>query len=162
LTQLQDFLHANNAYFLLFKTALERVPTDDNKVVIRADKTHTVEHPRRFNAPTPDVVAIVMVGNDFGTRDIVIQKINNTLQHVAESRRSYDALQYPLIFWQGEDGYHFQIPQTSIRRQLRHRKKGYSNGLLCLPNYDTCWRGQSPTEVQGAFLVSSLLTCMRR
>jgi len=88
------------------------MPTDDYKVAIRADKTPTGEHRRRFNAPTLEEVAIVMVSNDFGTRDIVLQKRNNTLQHVAETHRSYDALQYLLIFWQGEDGYHFQIPQT--------------------------------------------------
>ena len=111
-TQLQHFLHPNNAYVALFKTALERLPTDDYKVVIRADKTPTGEHRCRFNAPTLGEVAIVMVGNDFGTRDIVLQKRNNTLQRVAETHSSYDALQYRLIFWQGEDDYHFQIPQT--------------------------------------------------
>ena len=109
-TQLQNFLHANNVYVPLFKTALERMPTV-YKVAIRADKTPTGERRRRFNAPTLEEVAIVMVSNDFGTRDIVLQKRNNTLQAVAETHRSYDALQYPLIFWQGEDGYHFQIPQ---------------------------------------------------
>jgi len=111
-TQLQHFLHANNVYVQLFKTALERMLTDDYKVVMRADKTPTGEYRRRFNAPTLDEVAIVMVGNDFGIRDIVLQKRNNTLHHVAETHRSYDVLQYPLIFWQGEDGYHFRIPQT--------------------------------------------------
>ena len=30
---------------------------------------------------------------------------------MAETRRSYDALQYLLIFWEGEDGYHFLIMQ---------------------------------------------------
>jgi hypothetical protein len=53
-----------------------------------------------------------MVGNDFGTRDIVLQKRNNTLQRVTETYRFYGALQYPFIFWRGEDSYHFQIPQT--------------------------------------------------
>ena len=67
-------------YVPLFKTALERMPTDDYKVAIRADKTPTGEHRRRFNAPTLEEVAIVMVSNDFGTRDIVLQKRNNSLQ----------------------------------------------------------------------------------
>jgi hypothetical protein len=111
-TQLQRVLHANNTYVALFKAALERMPTGDYKVVTRVDKTPTGEHRRRFNAPTFDEVTIVMVGNDFCTRDIFLQKRNNTLQRVAETHKSYDALQYPLFFWQGEDGYHFQIPQT--------------------------------------------------
>jgi hypothetical protein len=51
-TQLQRFLHANKAYVPLFKTALERMPTDDYKVVVRADKIPTAEHRRRFNCPS--------------------------------------------------------------------------------------------------------------
>jgi hypothetical protein len=97
-TQLQDFLHANNAYVSLFKIALERMPTDDYKVVIRTDKTSTGEHQHRFNAATLGEITIFMIGNDFGTRDIVLQKRNNTLQRVDETHRYYDALQYPLIF----------------------------------------------------------------
>jgi hypothetical protein len=73
-TQLQHFLHRKNAYVPLFKNALERMATDDYKVVIRADKTPTGEYRRRFNAPTLDKIATVMFGNDFGTRDIVFQK----------------------------------------------------------------------------------------
>ena len=111
--ELQELLHANNAYLHIFKTALERMPTDEYKVVIRADKAPRHEHQRRFNVPTFDEVAIVMVGNEFDRRDIVLQKRNNLLQRVAETHRSYDALQYPLMFWQGEDGYSFGIPQTN-------------------------------------------------
>lgn len=45
----------------LFQTALERMPSDDHRIVIRADKTPVGEHARRFNAPTMDEVAIVIV-----------------------------------------------------------------------------------------------------
>jgi hypothetical protein len=31
------------------------------------------------------------------------------LQRIHETHRSYDALQYPLMFWKGDDGYHFNI-----------------------------------------------------
>jgi hypothetical protein len=100
-TQLQHFLHANNVYVPLLKTALKRMPTDDYKVVVRADKTPTREQLRRFNASALEEVANVMAGNEFCTRDIVLQEKNNILQRVAETHRSYDTLQYPLIFWQG-------------------------------------------------------------
>jgi hypothetical protein len=73
------------------------MPTDEYKVVIGADKTPTGEHRHRFNAPTLEI-AIVMFGNDFRTHDIVLQKRNNTPKRVAETHRSYNALQYPLIF----------------------------------------------------------------
>ena len=112
-TELQQMLHQHNAYVDIFKTALQRMPSDAYKVVIRADKKPAEEHARCFNAPTTDEVAIVIAGNEFDRRDIVLEKKNNNqLQRVAETHRSYDALQYPLIFCAGEDGYHFLIPRT--------------------------------------------------
>ena len=112
-TELQQMLHQHNTYVDILKTALQRMPSDAYKVVIRADKKPAGEHARRFNAPTTDEVAIVIAGNEFDRRDIVLEKKNNQLQRVAETHRSYDALQYPLIFWAGEDGYHFLIPRIN-------------------------------------------------
>jgi hypothetical protein len=58
-----------------------------------------------FNAPTTDEVTVIIFGNEFDRQDILLEKKNNQLQRVAETHTSYDALQYPLIFWAGEDGY---------------------------------------------------------
>ncbi|EFN61253.1 Uncharacterized ATP-dependent helicase YHR031C, partial [Camponotus floridanus] len=108
IVQLQQLLHAHNQLVQLFKTALEMMPSDDHKIVIRADKKPTGEHERRFNAPMLNE-AIVVVGENMESRDIVIQRRNGSkLQRISETHRSYDALQYPLIFCRGEDGYHFQ------------------------------------------------------
>ncbi|XP_071577140.1 uncharacterized protein [Temnothorax nylanderi] len=95
----------------IFKTALDRMPTDEYKVIIRADKRPVGEHERRFNAPTINEVAVVIVGNKYDRRDIIIHRRSEILQRISETHRSYDALQYPLIFWQGEDGYHLNIMQ---------------------------------------------------
>ncbi|XP_071576446.1 uncharacterized protein [Temnothorax nylanderi] len=119
---LQKFLHYHNSYVKLFKTALERMLTDNYQIVIKADKTPGGEHQRRFNAPTIDEVAIVIVGNEFDRRDIVLQKRNNKLQRVSETHRSYDALQYPIIFWQGNDGYYFGIPQIDPKTGIQERR----------------------------------------
>jgi len=112
ISELQNLLHKFNHLVKLFQTSLEQMPTDDYKVVIKADKTPSGEHERRFNAPTIDEVAIVMVGTEFDRRDIVICKRNKNLKRVSETHRSYDALQYPILFWKGEDGYHFNVMQT--------------------------------------------------
>lgn len=97
------------------------MPRDDYKVIIRADKTPVGQHKGRYNAPTMNEVAIVVVGDQCACRDIVIHRRNDKLERIAETHRSYDALQYPVIFWQGEDGYHFNIklknPITS--KQIR-------------------------------------------
>lgn len=38
---------------------------------------------------------------------------------MSETHRSYDALQYPIFFWQGEDGYHFSI-EVKVQLQLNN------------------------------------------
>jgi hypothetical protein len=108
-SQLQNLLHERNNLVRLFKTAIDLMPSDTHKIVIRADKTPTGEHVRRFNVPTIDDVAILMVGDQFQRRDIVLHRRNETLTKVFETHRCYDALQYPLIFWDGSDGYHFNV-----------------------------------------------------
>jgi hypothetical protein len=110
--ELQQMLYQHNNYVHIFKSALQRMTSDSYKVVINADKKPAGEHERRFNAPVTNEVAIVIAGNEFDRRDIVLEKRNNRLQRVAETHRSYDALQYPLIFWEGEDGYNFLIMQV--------------------------------------------------
>ncbi|GFY32140.1 helitron_like_N domain-containing protein [Trichonephila clavipes] len=92
------------------------MPADDYAVVIRADKRPVGQHERQFNAPTIDEVAIVIVGEEFESRDIILRRRSGDIQRVSESHRSYDGLQYPILFWRGDDGYHFNIkminPQT--------------------------------------------------
>jgi len=110
IAQLQPLLHEHNQLVTLFKTALEMMPSDDHKIVIRADKRPAGEHERRYNAPMLNEVAIVVVGENLESRDIVIRRRDGgNLRRIYETHRSYDALQYPLIFCRGEDGYHFLI-----------------------------------------------------
>ncbi|UYV67664.1 hypothetical protein LAZ67_5001520 [Cordylochernes scorpioides] len=90
----------------------KNVRADDMKVIIRADKTPTNEHERRFNAPMTPEVAAVIVGTEIARRDIVICRRDGTKQRVAETHRSYDALQYPILFPRGEDGYHLELYQV--------------------------------------------------
>ncbi|UYV80846.1 hypothetical protein LAZ67_19001950 [Cordylochernes scorpioides] len=107
----QRMLHQHNLLVQQFKTALENLPSDAYRVVVNADRTPPGQHPRRYNAPTADEVAVVLAGNQFGSRDIVLHQRDNLLQHVSDTHRFYDALQYPLIFWKGQEGYYFHIPQ---------------------------------------------------
>lgn len=49
---MQQLIHEHNQLVKLFRTALEMMPSVDNKVVIRADKRPAGEHEIRFNTPT--------------------------------------------------------------------------------------------------------------
>ncbi|XP_026475940.1 uncharacterized protein LOC113381189 [Ctenocephalides felis] len=83
--QLQSFFHANNAVVNMFKTALERMPSDTHKFVIRADCTPRGKHVRRFNAPTVNDVAAIIVGDPTKSRDIVVQRRSNIMHRVNET-----------------------------------------------------------------------------
>lgn len=111
--QLQTLFHEHNQLVILFKTALDLMPSDNHKIVIRADKTPAGQHARRFNVPTMDEVAIVVVGENLVSRDIVLHRRNDQLQRIKETHRSYDALQYSIVFWQGKDGYDFSIKKIN-------------------------------------------------
>ncbi|XP_018494588.1 uncharacterized protein LOC108864106 [Galendromus occidentalis] len=120
---LQTLFDQHNALVRLFRTALELMPTDEYVIGIKADKVPVGEHRGRYNAPSIDEVAIVIVGEHFESRDIVLHRESGVLKRVSETHRSYDALQYPIIFWQGEDGYHFNIRMREPFSDIETEKK---------------------------------------
>lgn len=48
---------------------------------------------------------MVMVGQKFENQDIILESRGSTLRRISELHRSYDALQYSLMFNHGKDGY---------------------------------------------------------
>lgn len=100
-------LHNVNSYVKDLKTTMDKVsPTCKNfEVIIHADRKPTNAHKGCFNAPTANEVALVIVGQQFEKQDIILQSHDNKLQRISEIHRSYDALQYPLLFCREEDGY---------------------------------------------------------
>src|SRR5258705_6122509 len=67
-----------------------------------------------------------MMDEDKGVRDIVLHARDGQLTRVSELHRSYDALQYPLMFVRGEDGYSIDIPQTLPLTSTSHPTKTVS------------------------------------
>ncbi|GKD26433.1 DNA helicase PIF1, ATP-dependent, partial [Tanacetum coccineum] len=71
---------------------------------------------RQYNGPTVSEVA-ALITNDFGdgipTRNIIVNKQDRGPKRISELHPSYMALQYPLLFPYGEDGYHDAIPYYS-------------------------------------------------
>jgi len=110
---LQDMLHSHNIYIQSFKTAIESVPPNvpDYNIVIHASRVPTGEHRGRYNAPSTSEVAVVISGQQFHKRDIVLYSRDDNLKKISEIHRSYDSLQYPLMLCRGEDGYSIDIHQ---------------------------------------------------
>ena len=121
--RLQTMLHVHNTYVRSFKTALDAGDVPDLRLKIDADRTPQGEHPRRFNAPTTNEVAVLIAGDTCENRDVVLRLHDSTLKHIPETHRSYDALQYPLLFPCGDDGYHFQYRQINPTTTQETTKK---------------------------------------
>ncbi|XP_044598675.1 uncharacterized protein LOC123274930, partial [Cotesia glomerata] len=111
--QLQNLLHEHHQYIKDFKVATESVPKNQKEfqVIINADKKPPGEHRGRFNAPIAKKVAVIIVGQNFEKRDIILNSRDDKLKRINEIHRAYDTLQYPLMFCRGEDGYHINIPK---------------------------------------------------
>nr|GEX99088.1 hypothetical protein CTI12_AA123990 [Tanacetum cinerariifolium] len=73
-----------------------------------------------------EVAALII--NNFGdaipSRDIIVSKNNIVPQRILELHPSYMALQYPLLFLYGEDGFHKKIAYHSNAGRLK-TKHGY-------------------------------------
>ena len=95
--QLQVLLNHHNSYVLSFKWAMEKM-NPECKVVILAEKTLHGEHERQFNTPTAAEVAIIIVREQHGMRDIVLEEKSESLKRIPDMHMSYDELQYPLMF----------------------------------------------------------------
>ncbi|GFV15102.1 helitron_like_N domain-containing protein [Trichonephila clavipes] len=85
--------------------AKDRVTSDNYKVVIHPDRVPRGEYERRFNAPTTNEIAAVVVSSErTASRDIVIQAHDGRLTRVSDTHRFYDALEYPIIFLESKRG----------------------------------------------------------
>lgn len=81
-------------------------------------------------------VAVVIVGENLESRDIVLARRDYCqLQRIYETHRTYDALQYPLMFWQGDDGYYINIKMiNSLTGENRYHKNFYITNFTNIIN----------------------------
>jgi hypothetical protein len=119
---LQTALRENNHLIQSFRSNLESRSFDELqnlKLIIHADRVFQDEHRGQYNAPTIDKVAVLLVNEDKGPKDIVLHGRSGHLSRVSELNRSYDALQYPLVYTRGEDGYHINILQKNNQNRTK-------------------------------------------
>ena len=109
ISKIQAMLHNENVLVKSFKNALDGdIQTENAQVVIRADKCPKGEHERRYNAPSSNDVAVLLSNQQAGKRDIVVKLKSSDPKHIMrikDGHRKYDAFQYPIIFWNGQDSY---------------------------------------------------------
>ena len=121
LHNLLNMLDECNPYIHNFRHVRDCIQTiASNKIfmVIHADRT---QDSCRYNAPSASEVAAIMVGDghdlDASNRDIILRMRDRGLQRISETHPSYDPLHYVLLFPQGDDGWHVDIPLIgSVKR----------------------------------------------
>lgn len=109
---------------------------EDLKLIIHADRVPVNQHRGRYNAPTTNEVAVLLVDDDKGSRDIVSNCRDGRLQRVSELHRSYDPLQYPLMFPKGEDGYYLTIALNGNSERKVSCMQFYAYRLMIRNDYD--------------------------
>ena len=78
-------------------------------VNIKADRTPQGQHRGRFNEQKTNEIAVVVSSQEAGSkRDIVVWSKGGAPKNVSEFHPAYDALQYPLIYTAGGDGFAFR------------------------------------------------------
>ncbi|GJT14440.1 retrovirus-related pol polyprotein from transposon TNT 1-94 [Tanacetum coccineum] len=103
------------------------------------------------NASNVFEVAAIIV-NDFGdglpTRDIVINSKDEGPKRISELHPSYMALQYPLLFPYGEDGFYEEIPYHN-NTDTRKTKRGFEE--MDLETAQLATTAKLPTLKQGEY-----------
>lgn len=136
---LKNVLNENNNLIKDFKYNLENrslCDREDLKLIIHADRVPVNQHRGRYNAPTTNEVAVLLVDDDKGSRDIVLNCRDGRLQRVSELHRSYDPLQYPLMFPKGEDGYYLTIALNGNSERKVSCMQFYAYRLMIRNDYD--------------------------
>ncbi len=113
LDRLLTMMYNINPYVEVFKMAKDMMVTEgtpmDLKLRLIASRTKDAH---RYNVPTADEVAALMVGD--GSKavdkcDVVLAQQVGLFQRISELHVGYMALHYPLLFPDSEDGWHPNI-----------------------------------------------------
>ena len=112
-TSINELLINENSYVEVFKLAKEIFEHQESptnvKIVINENKRPSGEHSRRYNSPVSDEIAVLMPNDNISNRDVVLHYRDGGLRRISELHRSYDPLQYPLLFPHGTDGWHVNL-----------------------------------------------------
>ncbi|CDY13504.1 BnaA03g52220D [Brassica napus] len=141
---IMKMLNDVNPYVAQFRSASERFRMDPEKtfhmrIVSRSDKDG-----RTYNMPTASEVAALIPG-DFNLgmdkRDIVLQHKSGRLTRIDEIHISYLALQYPLLFVYGEDGF-----RVGIKKGLTEASKKLKKDTISMRQFFAFRMQERPNE----------------
>lgn len=120
---LMEMFNSTNELTKIYRAARDRYETEQpTELSIRlVGQKH---RGKQYDLPTSDEIAGLIVGDlssTTGNRDVIVQFKTNDLQRISELHPLYMALQYPLLFPYGEEGYHINIPYAPTNQKAIKR-----------------------------------------
>jgi hypothetical protein len=110
-------LHACNPYANIYQMATEQLQGGAVELSLRLVNDRCTNL-RRYNAPTVDEVGALMVGGDVdevNARDIIMHSTNGYFQCVSPLHSGYAPLHYVLLFPNGRNEWHDDIPLNGFQ-----------------------------------------------
>jgi hypothetical protein len=123
---LMNMLNSHNPIIQLFRTARDRLTSENNDhFSIKLFKTPR-QHGNVYSGPiAAEVVGLVV--NDLGMsdkgRDLIVQDHASNPQRIKETHCKFMAMQYPLLFPYGEDGFHENLEYRRSRQSNASKRK---------------------------------------
>ncbi|PWA34939.1 hypothetical protein CTI12_AA614270 [Artemisia annua] len=121
------FLNDNNALVKLFRTARDKLQQAD--IPNFSIRLFGVVGANQYELPTADSIgAIVYEGGPetMTDYDVVIERHSGEPESVNKLHPAYMALQFPLLFIYGEEGYHLKLTLRSLDGDDEHQQKKMS------------------------------------
>ncbi|CAF1748470.1 unnamed protein product [Brassica oleracea var. botrytis] len=127
---LMTMLNEVNPYVHQFRSAKDRFETNPQETFHMRIISSRAKDGRTYDTPTASEVAALIPGDfnlDMDKRDIVLQeKQTGWLKRISEIHPSYLALQYPLIFTYGEDGFRLGIKKKETEATAKLKRQTIS------------------------------------
>ncbi|CDY68889.1 BnaCnng60940D [Brassica napus] len=126
---LMKMLNEVNPYVKKFSSARDCFNTDPENSFHMRIVSGRLKDGRTYNTPTASEVVALIPGDfslDVDRRDIVLQKNSGKLLRINEIHASYLALQYPLLFTYGEDGFRLGIKKGATEKTKNQKKPNIS------------------------------------
>ncbi|KAK9682709.1 hypothetical protein RND81_10G090900 [Saponaria officinalis] len=127
-------LEENNEPVKVFRMARDRFKEDDMipiRVKLLGDRS---KDSREYNLPTVSEIAVLIIGDledTVGYRDIIVEHKGKGTQQIDETHPSFMAMQYPLLFSYGEDGYKEKISYRECSERPNKKRKYCSMCEYC-------------------------------
>ncbi|XP_063942349.1 uncharacterized protein LOC108207194 [Daucus carota subsp. sativus] len=110
-------------YFRMARDRFVEQPVQDLKIMMKVCRSVTGRE--NFIVPSNKVGAI-MVGDledTCGERDIIVETKSKKLERITDIHPKLISLQYPMLFPNGEDGYHDDIPYVKTANNTGKKRK---------------------------------------